>query len=202
MKRSLDVFKSILCDTNNCKVVYDYLKNVVRPPYDYSDLLRWQWAQSVSAFDKLIHDLIRVGMVEIFVGKRNPTPSFLNFGLNMDAHFQMVQDPASASTQFEQQVVTKHSFLSFQDPKKISEALSNIWDENQKWAKIASEMSLDENYLKTKLKNISIRRNQIVHEGDYSNSLLQRQDIVDTDVADVIDFIEKLGTAIYNLVKL
>ena len=53
----------------------------------------------------------------------------------------------------------------------------------------------------TMLKNISIRRNQIVHEGDYSNALLQRQAITHTDTSDVVDFIFSLGTTIYNLVK-
>ena len=53
--------------------LYDYLDNIVKPPYDYSDLLRWQWAQSVSALDKLIHDLIRIGMVQTYQGLRTPT---------------------------------------------------------------------------------------------------------------------------------
>jgi hypothetical protein len=50
------------------------------------------------------------------------------------------------------------------------------------------------------LKNIAIRRNQIVHEGDYANIALQRQIIDKADVIVVVSFIEKLGTSIFNLV--
>ena len=35
-------------------------------PEDYSDLLRWEYVASVSALDKLTHDLLRVGMLQIF----------------------------------------------------------------------------------------------------------------------------------------
>jgi len=202
MKRSKDIFISILRDTNNTTPLYSYLKDFVRPPYDCSDLLRWQWAQSVSAFDKLIHDLVRVGMIETYIGRRAPTKKFLDFAFSVDVHLQILQDPYSACSLFEQQIVHKHSFLSFQDPDKISDVLSNIWNEKQKWSKIAQEIGLDEMFLRTKLKNISIRRNQIVHEGDYSNSLLLRQPVSEIDVTDVLVFIEDLGVSIYDLVKL
>ncbi|MFD1954565.1 HEPN domain-containing protein [Paenibacillus thailandensis] len=202
MNSSFELFKSILEDTRNTRALYQFLRNVVKPPYDYSDLLRWQWAQSVSALDKLIHDLVRVGMVESFLGDRTPTPKFLGFGFTLDTHFKLVQNTASATYLFEQMVTQKHGFLSFQEPDKISDALSNIWNEQHKWQKISLELGQDENYTKTLLKNISIRRNQIVHEGDYSNSLLQRQPISEEDVDTVIDFVDKLGEVIYNLVKL
>ncbi|WP_168124036.1 HEPN domain-containing protein [Paenibacillus sp. HB172176] len=202
MNSSFQLFKSILEDTTNSKVLYQFLKDVVKPPYDYSDLLRWQWAQSVSALDKLIHDLVRVGMVESFLGTRAPTPKFLSFGFTLDIHFQLNQNTASATLLFEQMITQKHGYLSFQEPDKIADALSNIWSEQHKWQKISIQLGFDENYTKTMLKNITIRRNQIVHEGDYSNILLQRQPILEEDVDTVIDFIKKLGEAIYNLVKL
>ena len=119
----------------------------------------------------------------------------------MDCLAQMNQMPLLAVTIFEAQIVHKLTFQSYQEPIKISDGLSLIWDETNKWKRISVSMGLDENYLKIKLKNISIRRNQIVHEGDYSNALLQRQAITHTDTSDVVDFIFSLGTTIYNLVK-
>lgn len=62
-------------------------------------------------------------------------------------------------------------------------------------------MGKAENAVRTELKNISIRRNQIVHEGDYITSNTSRQSIEKADVDEVIDFIELLGTAIYTLVR-
>lgn len=61
-------------------------------------------------------------------------------------------------------------------------------------------MGRSEEDVKTELKNISIRRNQIVHEGDYIASGFSRQTIEKVDTDEVINFIEQLGTAIYNLV--
>ena len=53
-------------------------------------------------------------------------------------------------------------------------------------------MGKAENAVRTELKNISIRRNQIVHEGDYITSNTSRQSIEKADVDEVIDFIELL----------
>ena len=53
----------------------------------------------------------------------------------------------------------------------------------------------------TYLKNIVIRRNQIVHEGDYTDILMKRQDIYSQDIIDIREYILKLGKAIYDCVK-
>ena len=201
MNTAYNAFCTIIQDTRNSDVVYTYLESTVKPPYDYSDLLRWQWAQAVSALDKLIHDLIRIGMLQTYQGMRSPTAKYRSFSIDMDCYSQMKQLPQFAFSIFEAQIVHKLSFLSFQEPKKIQEGLSLIWDESNKWKKISDVMGLNEIYLKTKLKNVSIRRNQIVHEGDYSNALLQRQAITHADTLDVINFIFFLGTSVYDLVK-
>ncbi len=201
MIRSLNLFNQIINDTGNTKVIYEYLDSVVHPPFDYTDLLRWQWAQAVSALDKLIHDLVRIGMLEIFMKKRQPTKKYNSFLIDVNAYTQMIQFPTDAATIFEQIVIIKNSFLAFQEPQKISEALSYIWDEEHKWKKIATKLGADDKNTKTELKNIVIRRNQIVHEGDYSDSILNRQEIIKEDVVDVLDFIQRLGVTIYELVS-
>lgn len=201
MNTAYNIFLTILQDTKNSDVLYTYLRDTVRPPYDYSDILRWQWAQSVSALDKLIHDLIRIGMVHTYQGVRSPAPKFLTFSIDMDSYLQMQQSPLLSLPIFERKIIQKLSFLSFQEPEKISDGLALIWDEPHKWKCIADKLGLTEDYTKIKLKNISIRRNQIVHEGDYSSALLQRQAISHTDTTDVIDFIQSLGNAIYQFVK-
>ena len=52
MRRSFDLFLSMLHGTKTIMTVYDYLAQTVNAPMDYSDLLRWQWVQAVSALDK------------------------------------------------------------------------------------------------------------------------------------------------------
>ena len=62
-------------------------------------------------------------------------------------------------------------------------------------------MGMYKNDCMTYLKNIVIRRNQIVHEGDYTDSLSKRQDIFPQDVIDIRKYILELGRAIFNCVK-
>ena len=76
-------FKAILQDTRSSFVTYDYLSSI-NPPYDFSDILRWQWAQSVSALDKLIHDLIQIGMLQVISGVRRRTSKFENFSIDLN----------------------------------------------------------------------------------------------------------------------
>ncbi len=201
MIQAISIFEKILSETVTCNVLYQYLRDVVKPPYDYSDLLRWQWAQSVSALDKLVHDLVRKGMLEIIEGRRIATAKFNTFTIQIDSTLHIISNPTQITSIVEKLIYQKHGFLSFQDPDKISDALSHIWNETNKWNRIAAELGKPENDVKTTLKNISIRRNQIVHEGDYSNALLGRQPIIDTDTQEVVKFIGDLGHAIYALVK-
>ena len=201
MNASFGRFKRIIQDTRNTFALYDYLRNIVKPPYDYSDLLRWQWAQAVSALDKLIHDLIRVGMCDIFVGKRSSTAKFAGFFVTMEVYDLMKNEPALSENTIEQFVILKNKTCSYQDPDKIADGLSYIWGENHKWRRISEIMGMDERTVKTELKNISIRRNQIVHEGDYHLNFDNRQTIEKEDVEEVLNFIEAVGHAIFLSVK-
>lgn len=135
MKTAYDAFSTIIRDTRNSDIIYAYLDGMVKPPFDYSDLLRWQWAQSVSALDKLIHDLVRIGMVQTYQGLRSPTAKYRLFAIDMDSVSQMQQAPLYAIKIFEAKIVNKLSYQSFQEPEKISDGLSLIWDEANKWKK-------------------------------------------------------------------
>lgn len=194
-------FKKLVEDTKNVHTLYEYIENVVKAPFDYSDLLRWQWVQCVSAFDKLIHDLVRIGMIEVFQGQRNTTAKFNAFTLDYLSYSEMINNPIQRVQIFEQKIIIKHSYLAFQDPNKVADALAYIWNENDKWLKIANMVGIDKNACLIKLKNIVSRRNQIVHEGDYVDTLSQRQEIYSSDVVDVRNFILNIGEGIYLCVK-
>lgn len=112
------------------------------------------------------------------------------------------QPPANPSQILENIVINNHKYLAFQDPDKITQALSLIWMEEHKWQKIAIEMSANEKDVKTELRNIVIRRNQIVHEGDLDIFTRELQAIEAADVVRSVLFIENLGNSIFKLVKL
>jgi len=194
-------FETIVHDTRNTFAVYDYLHDVVRAPLDYSDLLRWQWAQSVSALDKLIHDLVRIGMRESFSGSRAPTKAFNSFIIDVSTYRLIDQTPLAKDVVFENYVASVHSYKSFQKAEEISKALSLIWAEEHKWQAIAAQMGSTDTIVKTQLSTIVTRRNQIAHQGDYAVSGQPRQSIEKADVVRTIDFIERLGSAIYCLIS-
>ena len=200
MLQSHKRFVKLVQDTQNVETLYNYFENSV-VPVDISDLLRWQWVQCISAFDKFVHDVVRVGMVEIFLENRTPTPKYNTFQIDIQTYGDMINNIIDASLIFDRKIILKHGFLAFQDPSKVADALSYIWNENDKWGKISNLMGMSKDDCTTYLRNIVIRRNQIVHEGDYTDSLSRRQDIFLQDVIDIRNYILKLGQAIYDCVS-
>jgi len=196
------VFHSIIDQTNISKGLYDYLVNQ-GIPIDTSDLLRWQWVIAVSALDKYIHDIVRIGMVQEFIGIRPKTSKFDGFKIGLTRYSSMACSSAP-EIEFENEIIQQHSHLAFQQPKNVADALSYIWSETNKWNVISQHMStpISPDNLKTKLNNIVVRRNQIVHEGDCFSSILplQQQPISKSDVDEVIAFIIELVEAISNSV--
>jgi hypothetical protein len=73
MYKALELFRLNIRDARKLTGLYEYLETSITVPYSFDDLLRAQMVYSVSAFDKLIHDIVRIGMMEIFTGKRKPT---------------------------------------------------------------------------------------------------------------------------------
>lgn len=201
MNRAYGKFKQLMSNTREVSCIYNYLDQYVRAPMQYDDLLRFQWVQSVAALDKLVHDLVRIGMVDIFSGRRICTSKYKKFQVDMAWYEDVTTNAHMVANEFGKKVIVQHSHLSFQDPTKISDALAYIWEARDKWTIIASQVGQDSNSVKVMLKNIVTRRNQIAHEGDYIDDFGNRQEIEKSDVDEVLEFIEKIGEAIYNCVK-
>ena len=99
-------------------------------------------------------------------------------------------------------MVRKLSFLSFQDPDKVADGLSFIWQEPHKWQHIAASIGVDQHTAKTTLKTIVARRNQIVHEADIDLATRQKYLIDKTETETACNFILSCGQAIYNNVHI
>jgi len=202
MYDSYKLFKKNLDKSSELVVLYDYsTRNLISLNFD--DLLRAHLVYSVSAFDKFIHDVIRLGMLEIFLGRRSSTQKFLNESIRLETYMQLTSASSiPAEVCFGNEITRKLSFLSFQDTDKIADGLSYIWSENHKWQKIADEMSIAITSAKVTLKTIVARRNQIVHEADIDISNGHKYLIEKSDVIDACAFIELCGRAIYQNIKL
>ncbi len=203
MLRAKQIFETGIIRVRNIDSLFVHLTTQLGfNSTDVSDLLRSEVVYSLSSFDRLIHDLVKSGMVEAFKGLRPPTNSYKNFNISLN-QFDAINSASvpPAEFVFAQTITSSHKHLSFQDSDKVTEALSLIWHENHKWQKIATEMGMNQNDLRTELKNIVIRRNQIVHEGDFDLFTGNIQPICHSDTQQSVNFIDKLGNSIYNLVK-
>ena len=165
-----------------------------------ADILRSEIVYVISALDRLIHDLVLEGVIDIYLGNRNETPSYKNITINVVDHKNLnsAQFPV---LELKGIIIERHKYFAFQEPEKISNALSLITLEQHKWQNISNRLGITESDCKTTLKNIVLRRNQIVHESDIDLLTGIEQNIFKEDVEDIVKFIYKIGNEIFNLVK-
>ena len=201
MYNAAAVFNASIAEARGLTALFDYLTANVGGPFSYDDLLRSQIVYSVSAFDKLMHDIIRIGMVACFTGARPPTDKYNAEPISILVHGTLIAATVPPKEIiFEGEVMTKLSRLSFQDPEKVAEGLSLVWGEKNKWVTIAGVMGKTVDDARTTLKLIVGRRNAIVHESDRNPLTNVKTAITAPEVKAVTDFLELCGNTIVGLV--
>ncbi|MCI5144916.1 MAG: hypothetical protein D3923_05160 [Candidatus Electrothrix sp. AR3] len=194
-------FQDSINDSRQLRSLHRHCAEELRLPGEYSDLLRMSIVYCMSAFDKLIHDMVIYGMVETFAGRRQATPTYLNEGISLDNHLELTSSSVPPpEIIFAGIVRRKLSHQSFMDPKKLAGALSLVWSENHKWQVIADAMGRNQKQVIKELRNIYQRRNAIVHETDKNPSTNQKMPILTVDSERIESFILELGETIYQLV--
>ena len=202
MLDALDRFMAGLSKARDMSALFDVLTITVKGPFSFEDLLRSQLVYTISAFDKLIHDLVRIGMVSCYTGTKKTTRKFHSETISIELHNQL----ATASLPpkevvFEQEMYKRLKVLSFQDPDKVADGLSYIWEERHKWDCIGREMNRPGVDVRTELRLIVNRRNAIVHESDLDPLSHERMDIDRDAISRSTDFIDQCGNAIYRRVN-
>ncbi len=196
-------FRDSLADAERLRLLYDHCIEQLHLSGDYSDLLRMSFIYCLSALDKLMHDVILHEMVEIYVGRRSPTPKYLSEALTIENHLLLSNATVPpAEMLFEKIVQRKLGYQSFMEPAKLAEGLSLIWEEPHKWQVIANELDRDEKQTKIELKNMVKRRSAIVHEADRDPSTMEKLPIEPSDAERVQKFISAIGETVYRLVCL
>lgn len=180
--------------------VYTYLnRNVGLRTVDFDDILRSQIINIVSALDRYLHEKVRKGICDIFLGNRIATAKFRSFSLSSETVLKIWGD--SNLTEVQREILINSAVtnglktLSFQQSTKIKDALSYLWDEPHKMTIIAKEMGVPgtsdnerQKYLTQKLDLLVERRNQIAHESDMFVG--GKREINQEDVENAITFIE------------
>lgn len=166
---------------------------------DVSDILRASLVLAVSAFDYFVHELVRLGMLEIQRGVRNETDSFLSFKVSISSVREAFLD-LSRYDWLNQAVREAHSFQTFQQPDKIARAIRLI--SNAKlWEEVSQRIGMTNKSVQAQLSAIVDRRNRIAHEADVDPLMPgQRWSIDEGLVLGAIAFLEGVAGAIFDSV--
>lgn len=179
--------------------LYQALHHLTTPAVDASDLLRIQIVLACSALDHYVHELSRLGMLEILAGIRPKTPAFLKFRVSLETVLGSESLPAG-SAWLDSEIRERHSFLSFQHPDKIADAI-RLCSPITLWQEVSRVLGIPEAAVKERLRQIVDRRNKIAHEADMDPSFPgARWPIGETDVNTALDTIEKVCEAIHSVV--
>src|ERR1700730_2292538 len=103
------------------RALFVNLKASTAGALDITDILRAAIVSAVSALDTFIHEITRIGMVEIFQNARPKTDAFGRFTILMDNVLLVVATPG-ATRWLEDEIRRQHSWLSFQQPDKVADA--------------------------------------------------------------------------------
>lgn len=206
MDEIFNEFKCTISQIRQTNDVYKYLKGVVKlQDAEINDILRSQIVNVISALDRYLHEKVRKGICDMFLGNRAITNKFKSFSVSSDTVLRIWGDTSLTVIDREilinEVVIQSLKTLSFQKAINIKDALSYLWDEPHKMTIIAKKMKVSggtdnekQRYLTQKLDLLVERRNQIAHESDIYYG--GKRDICQDDVIDAIAFIEKFVTCL------
>jgi hypothetical protein len=198
MQEAIDRFRLNIIHIRNIQALYISLRSMTTSVIDLSDLLRVQIVMSVSALDYYVHEVARIGMLEIFDGSRPATTAYGRFNISLNSALQGRADASNAW--LDSEIRLRHGFLSFQQPDRIADACRLI-SEVELWNTVGGHMGQDPKAVKNKLQLIVERRNKIVHEADADPSFPGvRWPITATDVEGTTDFIEEVGETLHSVI--
>ena len=195
--------------------VHTALNNTTTAALDLTDLLRAQIVMIVSALDLYIHEITRIGMLEVYNRDRPQTDAFLRFQVTLESTMQgielaierikttMQRNPDASEDDaikdewlddkwLDSEIRERHSHKSFQKPDDIADAI-RLFSSCKLWEDVAKKLNLNAQDVKIRLLAIVKRRNQIVHEADLDPTYpgtMTRWPISSADVANTLEFIQ------------
>lgn len=186
--------------------LYEAVDQLTTPIVDASDLLRTQIVMAVSALDHYVHEITRIGMLEVYDGVRPRTTAFARFQVTMEAAMTGItessENKSSENKWLDTEIRERHGYLVFQRPERIAEAVK-LFCTLDLWATVAFRLNLRSQDLQTRLRLIVERRNSIVHEADLDPSYPNtRWPISYSDSRSSVDFVETICETIYSVITL
>lgn len=219
MVTTISTFNACVNDVKSMRAFYIYLKDFYHiPENDLADLLRAELVNLVSAMDRFIHEIVRIGIVNSYMGLSVKTAKckaipFKLITMSKILECKLLTTPPTCNEDLAEYWVNKEvveilKTLSFQKIDKIKDALSYIWDDPHKLQAIVHKMryaafpgptiNANQKYLEQKIDLIVSRRNQIVHEADFDITINSKQTINTVWLDDAILFITDFVYSIYE----
>lgn len=199
MNDALNNFRENLRRAHDLLALADRISSLTTNAVDASDCLRAALMQGVSALDHFVHEIVRIGMLEVQRGRRAATVAHLSFKVPMSATRRAVADAADVQW-LDEAIREAHSWLSFQQPEKIADAVRLI-SSVPLWDALSAHLNVPKRDLKAELMLIVDRRNKIAHEADIDpTNPPARWPISVALVHDALNYLDRLGTAITAVV--
>lgn len=211
METAINQFNDNINRVRDLIALHNSLKSQTTNVLDISDILRAALVLTLSALDYYIHEVVRIGMLEIYTGKRaEPSVSantnqsaFSRFKVslgNVVAMSNSSTDISNNTAWLEQEIREHHSYLSFQHPDKIADAIRLI-SAKKLWQEVSNIMQIPATDIKQQLSIIVDRRNKIAHEADIdpSYNIGNRWPIDENLIENAVNFIEQVVNAIHQL---
>ena len=214
MKTPLDEFEQNIQNIEKLSDIYNHLLSKVGLSNDdISDILRMQYVNTVSALDRFFHEIVKCELLNIFIYKTAPTPKANTFLFKIEFLLKILSPNYSENEKigmFESEIQKTMGQYSFQNEKSIKDALSYLWNEDQKFQIIAKRMvNFSKEHgnnqdigkiLGQRLTLISQRRNQIVHEADIEFETKKRRNINPQDVINDCALISEFVHAVRDII--
>ena len=198
MQVAIDQFRVNIARVRNLGVIHNTLNAQTTAAIDLSDILRSELVMAVSALDHYIHEIVRLGMLEVYRGTRPETSAFLRFQISLERVRQALSIPTSDDW-LDNEIRERHSWRSFQQADHIADAIRLI-SAISLWEQVSTHLEMPSQDVKEQLNFIVDRRNKIVHEADMDPTPYDTQWPIDEVlVDDAINFIEQIAEAIYDL---
>lgn len=173
--RELRVFESQIERARDLAGTAASLEQSVTVALDLSDLYRAAYVQAISALDTFVHAEVRARMLAIFAAGGPFTSAFERFRVSLSSvNLALLAhgNPATALNWLDAEIQEQHSYLSFQQPDKVADAIRLVSSANL-WEDVATHLGqgpvggeTGARVIKRRLSLAVDRRNTIVHESD------------------------------------
>ena len=124
MNNSIILFNKSISEISDLKSTLNSINAIVTSALSLDDFYRLLIVQTVSALDYFVHEFVLEEMQEIYEGRRIPSSQFNNFVIPAS----LILHSRPSTNLIQAHIRRKNSWMTFQEPDKISDALKLISD--------------------------------------------------------------------------